>query len=207
MTRDIRNISSKCERLLGRKEELEKFKLSEEKQLQEIGNDIEIYESANALIGEISKHTQEKLKFHISNLVTSSLETVFGDGNQFELDIVSRRNGLEADFLVRDVNGNLTDPISSRGGGIVDMVSFSLRVALWGLKSDIAPILVFDEPFKNLSEDLQYKAGQFIETLSNELGIQFIVVSHERPLIESCSNIYKCKNMNGISKMERTDNG
>jgi len=60
---------------------------------------------------------------------------------------------------------------------MMDVTSFALRVAFWALKKN-RPIMVLDEPFPNVSPDLQYKVSEMVKFVSEKLGLQIIMVSH-----------------------------
>jgi DNA repair exonuclease SbcCD ATPase subunit len=48
-----------------------------------------------------------------------------------------------------------------------------------------------DEPFKNLSKDLQSKAGEILKLLSQKLGIQIIMITHEQELMEIADKTFE----------------
>jgi len=77
------------------------------------------------------------------------------------------------------------------GGGIADVVALALRIALWNISTPkTAPVLIFDEPCKFISRDLQYKAGKIMKLLHEKLGMQIIVVSHDDPITENANKVF-----------------
>lgn len=146
---------------------------------------------AREIITTVAKDTQQQLEIRITNIVTMALAAVFPDPYQFVLRFTERRNQTEADLLlVRD--GEEVNPIDATGGGVLDVVSFALRVAVL-LMSNYRRIIILDEPFRHLSEDLQPKASEMMKMLSDKLGIQFIMVSHEDGIIGSADNVITIK--------------
>lgn len=146
---------------------------------------------AREIITTVAKDTQQQLEIRITNIVTMALAAVFPDPYQFVLRFTERRNQTEADLLlVRD--GEEVSPIDATGGGVLDVVSFALRVAIL-LMSNYRRIIILDEPFRHLSEDLQPKASEMMKMLSDKLGIQFIMVSHEDGIIGSADNVITIK--------------
>lgn len=146
---------------------------------------------AREIINTVAKDTQQQLEIRITNIVTMALAAVFPDPYQFVLRFTERRNQTEADLLlVRD--GEEVSPIDATGGGVLDVVSFALRVAIL-LMSNYRRIIILDEPFRHLSEDLQPKASEMMKMLSDKLGIQFIMVSHEDGIIGSADNVITIK--------------
>lgn len=132
-----------------------------------------------------SQWLHQRLEFCITSIVTEALKTVFDEPYDFELRFSSRGNkSIEVrPVLVRD--GEEFDPMDACGGGVVDIVSFGLRLACL-LISNPQPdkVLVLDEPFRFVSRDLQDLVREMLDRLSEELKIQFIIVTHETDLIE-----------------------
>jgi len=148
-------------------------------------------EQAQAVIQKVAQLTQEELKYHVSELVTLALAAVFDDPYEFEVSFEQRRSQTECDlWFVRD--GERVDPLTASGGGAVDVACFALRVALWSLKAHrTRPVLVLDEPLKFLKgDDLPEKGARMIREISERLGIQIIMISHQVEQIEFADRVF-----------------
>jgi DNA repair exonuclease SbcCD ATPase subunit len=155
---------------------------------------------AMEIIQTVAKLAQQQLEIHISELVSLALEAVFPNPYKMVLKFETRRNRSEADLLLQDENGNLLSPMDSVGGGVVDVAAMSLRVALFSLKRPKPrSIIVLDEPFRFLSSDLQSRASDMIHELSKKLGIQFVIITHEKELLESADRILQIGIKDGTS--------
>lgn len=144
---------------------------------------------ARELVIQVAEKTQLNIGKRIADLVTLALAAVFDDPYEFQIDFVQRRGGTEADLsFVR--NGNQLDPMTASGGGAIDIASFALRLAVWTLGKS-RPLFILDEPFRNLSLDLQGKAGLMLRELSRKLGIQVIMVSHNPEIISGADKIFR----------------
>ena len=75
------------------------------------------------------------------------------------------------------------------GGGVVDVVCFALRVVAWSL-SQTSPVLILDEPFKWVSMGLRPICGQLLRGISDRLGLQIIMVTHDPELVEQADRIF-----------------
>lgn len=143
-------------------------------------------EKAQFVIQEVALLTQNQLKYHVSEIATLALASVFDNPYEVELEFIQRRNQTECDiYFVRD--GERVDPLSASGVGYVDVAAFGLRVALWSLqKPRTRPIFILDEPMKHIKGDSDnIKAIQMIKEVSKRLGLQILMVSDERiPLQE-----------------------
>lgn len=142
---------------------------------------------AKELVIRVAEQTQVNIGKRIADLVTLALAAVFEDPYDFQVEFVQRRGGTEADlFFVR--NQNQLDPMTASGGGAIDIASFALRLAVWTLNKT-HPLFILDEPFRNLSLDLQGKAGLMLQKLAHNLGIQVIMVSHNPEIIRGADKV------------------
>ena len=145
-----------------------------------------------ALFQQAAEMTQKQLEFHISGLVSTALAAIWDNPYEFLIEFIQRRGKTEADlWLVR--NGSKIKPIDASGGGVVDVVSLALRMAFWSLTKETRPLLIFDEPFKHLSGDLQNKAADMLKMLSEKLGLQVLMISHIQKLVDCADKIFKVK--------------
>ena len=93
--------------------------------------------------------------------------------------------------------------MNASGGGVVDLTAFALRIACYVLENNTDNVIILDEPFRFISRDLQERAGKILKTLSNKLGIQIIMVTHIKELIDCADKVFEVKkNADGISEIE-----
>lgn len=156
---------------------------------------------ARTVVQTVAKETQGNIELHISNLVTMALATVFPDPYTFSLRFIERRNTTEAD-LIFSKNGNETDDLlNTGGGGVADIASFALRIALWSLKKTRATFIL-DEPDKFLhNPEYQEKASAMMHELCEKMGIQIILVSDQERIIAAADKVIRIANKNGISEV------
>jgi DNA repair exonuclease SbcCD ATPase subunit len=143
---------------------------------------------AREIVTAVSKKMHQQLEARITNIVSLALSAVFPDPYEFQLRFVERRNQTEADFLLLK-DGEVSNIIDSVGGGVLDVVAFALRVAALSLVKG-QRLIVLDEPFKHLSPGLQPKASEMMRQLSENLGVQFIMVSHADNIIDSADRTF-----------------
>ena len=149
-------------------------------------------QKAKQIIQNLAKETQAHLEKHLSGIVTMALQAVFPSPPEFKIQMEIRRGQVECDILFVD-NGNEYRPISGAGGGMLDIASFALRVSFWALtnlKQKIRHTLILDEPFKNVSPDLQDKVSVMVKELSHKLGVQIIMVSHAEDINTSADKTF-----------------
>ena len=156
-------------------------------------------QKARAIVQKVAEDCQKKIEFQISNLVSLALASVFPDPYEFKVSFVQRRNRTECDLLFVK-NDEECEPLTAAGGGVVDIASFALRVAIWSLKKT-RPTFILDEPAKFVSVDLQSKVSAMLKELSEKLKIQIIMVSHLPEIVWSADKIFRVENIKGESKI------
>jgi hypothetical protein len=163
---------------------------------------VEFANKAQLIIQYVAKQTQQELEFHISNLVSMALESIFPNPYEFKLEFVIRRNKTEADlWFVK--NGERVNPLMAAGGGVVDVAAFALRIALWSLGNPKSRnIIILDEPFRFLSNDLQPKASLLLKELSDKLNLQILMITHNQNLVEAADKVFNINIDNkGVSQL------
>lgn len=199
---ELSKLEELYQRKLGQKEQLEKEINSLKASLRSKNIQQKRLEKAHEIIKLVGAKTQEQLQFHISDITSLALISVFDEPYNFILDFVDRRGKTECDiFFERD--GAFMKPINSSGGGAVDIAAFALRIASWSMKNPRTNnVMILDEPFRYLSKDRQEAASQMVKELSDKLGIQFIIVTHEDILASYADKVFRVTNKNGVSKVE-----
>jgi len=188
-------------KLSGEKEQIEKrlLELKKNKEIQTTSL-IDI-EQAQIIIQEVALTLQNSIKFHIEDIVNLALNYVFPGEYEFVLDFFIRRNQTECEFWLKKED-KLFNPLNSNGGGIVDILAFALRIALWSLKiGKKNNTIILDEPFRFISSDLQVCAGEILRELSEKLDIQFIIVTHEDQIMEIADKLFVVEKTKNISKI------
>jgi energy-coupling factor transporter ATP-binding protein EcfA2 len=190
----IEAMKTEIEQLRGQKIAIETI-IDEQKALLETYNGKFLtMEEARRIAQEVAKNTQDKLKLSLEPIVTSAMEVVFGlEAYGFDVAFEVKRNKTECTLsFTRD--GQLYTPLESSGFGAVDVATFALRLAIWNIsKPRGRSVLILDEPFKHLSEDLQERVMDMAKILSHKLGIQLILVTHTKgeDVMEHSDRVFK----------------
>ena len=196
---DIKEYQNKIQQSKGKLNSLINRKNKIGNNLLDIINRSIHLEEAQIFIQEIARQTQEMLKFSICDIVNLSLQTCFPGEYVFDIDFKIERGKTSAKLLFLK-NGIEVDPIDASGGGVVDLVSFALRLSAWSL-GHTDNVIILDEPFRFLSKDLQPRAGEMMNKLCKSLGLQIICVTHSQEIIENSDRIFEITIKDGISKI------
>ena len=152
---------------------------------------------ARAHLQIVAKKTQQELEYHISDMVTKALAATFDEPYTFNVEFVLRRDKTEAD-RIWSLHGEQYQP---NGGGVRDISAFALRLSMWKLQGKGTPILILDEPAKHCDKRLIIRASSLFAQVSKQLGVQIIMVSHAKELIESADKAFEVIKVDGVSQV------
>lgn len=187
------------------KEKLEKDLTAKQNELQRAAHLIDTLEQVRLLLQRASEYAREQIKQQIEMLVTHCLQFVFGPNLEFEIELNEVRGKTSAEFYVISIYNDVkvkTKPQDARGGGIVDVISLALRIAVIQ-STDIykdGP-LILDEPAKHVSNEFINNVAQFLKQISDVFHRQIIMVTHNQYLSEIADLAYKVELKNGTSEV------
>lgn len=182
---------------------LRKYRDKLQTDMDELTDEISVLHETREIFKKASILTQNHLASHLSSIVTKSLRVVWNDKNiSFHTEFVERRNTTECDMWIEE-NGHKYSLLGSKGYGVIDVISFSLKVAYILLhRSD--NICIIDEPFRNVSKNKHEILSKLIKELSEELDMQFIMATHSQSLIEHADVAFEI--INGESNEKNLQN-
>jgi exonuclease SbcC len=200
----LEEIKTKLFEAKGKKDLLNQTLKDKEKAIELKEKRKTAIENIQALIQQTAKETQEKLKYHIEDIVNTGLDNCFPGEYDFNVSFEIKRGRTEAElFLLKE--GEKVNPMLASGGGVVDIISFALRISAWAL-SKTDNVIILDEPFKFLSVNLRPLAGDILKQLSKKLGLQIIMVTHDNEMINVADKIFEVKIKHGKSLVVEKEN-
>jgi DNA repair exonuclease SbcCD ATPase subunit len=197
----LQDIRTRIEQRRGQEQLLKQQLKEKQRALRNLNYELGHIEKARAVVQEAAQLTQQQLEYHISEIVSLALSSVFPDPYELKLEFVVRRGRTEADiWFTKD--GEKIKPLDAAGGGAVDVAAFARRAALWSLRRPrTRNVLLLDEPFRFLSRDLQEKASYMLKEISDKLSLQIIMVSHSPDLIEAADKVFTVSQRRGVSSI------
>lgn len=209
MSNQIQQYRNSLEQQKGQKQQVEKSIFNLQQEIREKKRDLIRHEQAREIIREVGLKTQQTLQFHISNITSMALESVFDNPYELSVEFVQRRNKTECDLhFVRD--GNEMKPLDSCSYGAVDVAAFALRIASWSMQNPRSRnVIILDEPFKHLKgKETNLRLLDMIKEISKKLNLQIIMVSDERvdreDIEEKANKVFEVKIKNGVSHIITT---
>lgn len=158
---------------------------------------------AREVILVVVSTAQQTAKSKIESLVTAAIQSVYDRPFEFELRFKQQRNRSVAAPIIKE--GDIEyDAKEDLGGGMLDIISFALRVVVWSMRDRLTRnFMVFDEPMKFVGTGaLMDRAAEFMKRVSLSLGIQFLIITHNQQLAEIGDKVWDFKHEEGRTKVE-----
>ena len=211
----LRNRHSQAQ---GQRDLLVAQRREKEQQLTQARADIELWRQVQVLLSKASEFAREQLKQRIEQTVTAALAAIFNDSSmKFEIEMKDIGGKPAADWRVvscYDVPAKAGDedvkisaytvvasPEDAKGGGVTDVVSLALRLALLELSRPRpgGPVLL-DEPGKMISKEYLPNVAEFLKQYAAKTGRQVILITHHEALADVADVGFKVGQVNGVSE-------
>jgi DNA repair exonuclease SbcCD ATPase subunit len=168
---------------------------AKKEQMESLKKQVEIQSKARWVLTEVAQNTQKRFKDRVESLVTMAIQSVFDRPLHFCLEIERNRNKMECRMLVKElVDGQeriYSDAEEDIAGGLIDVMSFALRIVLWSLQNPKSRnVMIFDEPMKNMGKLISL-GGQVLKEISHKLNFQIIMITHDESLMEIADRSYQ----------------
>lgn len=204
----LSELRSKYNKAVGQKEMLEKQRDDTDTALQQAKQDVSLWRDVQTLFSKVSEFARAQLKTRIEETVSAALQAVFErDDIRFEIEIRTSDGQPAASWQVVSMYGDTSvagDPESSRGGGVSDVVSLALRLALLELsRPRVEGPILLDEVGKHISAQYAPNVAQFLKQYAQKTGRQILLVTHMGALAEAADVSYRVSQENGASEVQR----
>ena len=199
---DLQKSRTWLERQRGVQQELERKSNQFASSLVVLEAQVVDIKEARDIVNSVILLTQEGVKEFIEEVVSLALKTVYGNEMGFSLDYQIKRNQWEAQSYITFG----VEKIEPRdcAGGVLDVAAFGTRLALWAIRGQgESSVFILDEPFKFVSPDLQPRVAEMLQSLSELLKVQLIMVSHDDTLISAADVAYRVVQRGGVSSTEK----
>lgn len=197
------DLKDKLIKLQGKKELLLQQQEQATKDNERIIKDVCLTEKAQVIANKVAQSIQSQLSFKLQSIVQNALDAVFEDScYEFTMDFTTKSNRSQVDFYLKR-NGHRIDMLDGNGGGLIDIVGFALRLAVWSLgKTDNT--FIMDEPFKNLSVNggMRQLGADILKELVHKMKLQLIMVTNEPQLTEIADKLFYVEKIKNHSRVK-----
>lgn len=141
--------------------------------------EVEKWIEARRVVSEVMRLTQKSLAEYIESAVTLAIQSVYQDRDyRFVVEYVPRKNRTDVELKIQKGNREPYFPKEEQAGGLLDIISFALRVVVWSIQPKRSrPILVLDEPFRFIQSQI-HVAGRMLKEVSRKAGLQVLMVAN-----------------------------
>ena len=175
--------SKQIQKLIAERDLLKKQIKNDRKRCTLKEKEVRYLKEARTFVIEIAKKTQANFKDVVERLVTLALQSTFDNRKfEFQLQFENKANRTQVIPVITEEGVEWTAK-DDMGGGLIDVVSFALRVVLWALQGEKSrPVFILDEPFKFMDKSgLIEKIGPMLKEFAG-MGLQIIMCTHEPEL-------------------------
>lgn len=202
----LKNERNQYYKQKGRMETLIELSNNSSDKLDKFKKENDKLQKVKLLLQNASRFAREQSKTQMEYLVSQCLQYIFDPSMEFRIELLEKANRIEGEFFVVSKINNteiVTKPQDSRGGGVVDVISLALRVAMMEIHDPkIDGPIILDEPAKHVSEDFIANVAEFLKQISTLFNRQIIMVTHNNHLLESADVCYNVKLNEGVSIVE-----
>ena len=193
------DFKEKLQRLVVKRESCAALLDGREARLRELEAEASVVQESQAFAQAVAQEVQSKLSSKMDNIVNLGLATCF-PGYTFEMLYVPSKGKTEVQFVVKE-GENVVDPMDQCGGGLVDVLCFCLRIAVFSM-SNVDNTIYFDEPFRFVSRSLRGRVAELLSVLCERLGLQIVQVTHIDELAECADKKIVVKKIEKVSEVE-----
>lgn len=182
---DVRMLQQKLAAMTGERDLLLAQRQEAVDQKQKAEAELGINDKVQILLQKTSDFARQQAKSRIEEIVTSALSVVFDRPYQFRISLEVRGNRPEVDYWLQsgDIVTQLKPPDYDKGGGVIDVITLALRLAIGELSGLQGPIFL-DEVGKHVSAEYAPHVAFFLKEYSEKFKRQIILITHNEALAD-----------------------
>lgn len=185
------SIKQGAEKLRIYKSLLEKKNSKLEAEAEHSKNKVEMYVKCSEIFKRWLEDSIEKNVESISNLISTGLNYVIHDQNlSFKIKQEQKNNRIHMKFVLEQ-DGVEGDPLASFGGGAAVVISLILRLSIMQ-RTGLGNLLILDESMVALANAYVPNAASFMRQLSEQTGVNILMVTHNPEFINNAHTAYEC---------------
>lgn len=186
----LAEISQRLARLEGQRDVLIDLRTRSEEGMRMLTEGADSLDRILAVLRGLEVNYRGRLQKRLSAVVSQAVSAVFDEDIKVLIEDATFR-GVTSMAIMIEQDGLKTDIFSAKGGTLVDIVAFALRV-LMVIWSGLQRVVVLDEPFAHVNgEEYRLRAADLLRELHRQLGVQFIVVAHETEMVDVADVAYE----------------
>lgn len=200
---DVKQAAERLTKQIGERDLLLKQKENAVIRQATAEQELGVNDKVQILLQKTSDYARQQAKNRIEEIVTSALSVVFGKEYLFRLTLEVRSNRPEVDYWLESegITTQLKPPDYDKGGGVIDVITLALRLAVGELSGVQGPIFM-DEVGKHVSAEFAPNVAFFLKEYSQKFGRQIVLITHNEALAEVGDVSLAVSQTNGKSQVK-----
>lgn len=153
---------------------------------------VDLLQQGRLFLQYISEAARRRVFGLLDATVSSAMGSILQTEDTFTTDVTGTRKSVRTSFKVVTPEGRELNPIEEDGGGLVDVITTTLRLAVSQIAVPAIPgPILMDEPMNQVSEEFLLRAAEMLKALSVRFNRQFIIVTHEPLLAAHADRVFR----------------
>lgn len=191
---DIKSKFSSTSKTIDKIENYNEFITGNENKILKECESIRYYVELHAKCSEIfKKWLEDSINQNIdsiASLITNGLNYIIDDQNlKFKIKQEYKNNRIHMKFVLEQ-DGTEGEPLHSFGGGAAVVISLILRLCIMQ-RMGLGNLLILDESMVALANAYVPSAASFMRTLSEQMGVNILMVTHNPEFIQNAHLAYE----------------
>lgn len=150
-----------------------------------------LLEEVGTVLSSMEHAWRKGFEESLTSMVSRGLTLVLGEQTNFTLHSKLRGGAPSLEFVLEQ-GGLELDPLEAKGGTIVNLVNFLLRLAvILAAQPPMRRILVLDEAFAHVSAEYVPSLAALIRELCDTTGVQVLLVTHDPAYADAADVVYE----------------
>jgi len=188
---ELSTIQSRIDRLDGFYQALKTQEKNINQEMVDLKKKADILIKASLVIKQLLNIMVTDEINKMAGLVTYGLKTIFEDQDLTFKPVLSKKND-RIYIELRTLNNGVESEFGTYGGSVAVIESFLLRIICM-LKMNLARLILLDETFGSISTEYIQNTSKFVGELSNKLGLDVLLVTHQPEFKNFANRVYKLK--------------
>ena len=161
-----------------------------------------LLEEVGVILASMEHAWRKGFEEALTSMVSRGLTLVLGEQTRFTLRSKSRGGTPGLEFSLEQ-GGVEMDIMEAKGGTIVNLVNFLLRLAvILAAQPPLRRVIVLDEAFAHVSAEYVPALAALIRELCDETNCQVILVTHDPAFADTADVVYEVTQARGVSHYE-----
>lgn len=191
---DLTNVTALANKAVAYRDALDQQIETNAKRIKNLENEEELLDLVSTLIRQlIDAEVSDGVKA-VEKLQSEGLAEIFYDQSlSVRAEIEESRGKISVNFLTKEdrVDGSSVEGLSDQsfGGSVTTIQSILMRITVL-FRRDMRPLLLLDETMAAVADKYVDRAAKFFSTLSERLGLDILMISHDDALVNAAHRAY-----------------